>query len=103
MNKRYNFAFTRKVTNEIIFNYSYKKREKKLQISSSKSIQKIEKITSLKSLFDPSRYLNRLLRYNDSKFPQRLIQRLCMESSVSWKCVLFFQESVACLELGIGQ
>ena len=44
-----------------------KNNKKKQKIFSTKSIQKIEKITPLKSFFVLSRYLDRLPRYKYSK------------------------------------
>lgn len=50
------------------FNFSYKKREENLKILGLKSTQQIEETTPLKSLFDSSRYHDRLPRYKRLKF-----------------------------------
>ena len=47
--------------------FQVKIHDKKLKILSSKSTQNTEEATLLKSLFELSRYLDRLPRYKDSK------------------------------------
>ena len=47
--------------------FQVKIHDKKLKILSSKSTQNTEEATPLKSLFELSRYLDRLPRYKDSK------------------------------------
>ena len=49
--------------------FRVKKREEKLKILGSKPSQGIEKTMPFKSLFDLSRYLDRLPRYKGSKCP----------------------------------
>ena len=87
-----------------------KKNEKKVKILSSKPILQVEEIVPLKSLFELSRYLKRLPRYKDSKFPWclKLAQKLWMGPRVTdlhffvEMRTMFFQEFRLSLVCSLG-